>query len=442
MHIPEIITRKRDGLRLGPGEIRSLVERYTANEVPDYQMSAFLMAVMFRGLDAGETAALTEAMLCSGTVLDLKGIPGPKVDKHSTGGVGDKVSLCLAPLAAAAGIVVPMISGRGLGHTGGTLDKLEAIPGFDVRLPLKKFMRLLERHGLGLIGQTDEIAPADRRLYALRDVTATVESIPLITASILSKKLAEGLDGLVLDVKTGSGAFMPELRQARALARSLVQAATRAGCRTTAIITDMGQPLGRAVGNALEVKEAVDVLRGEGPDDVRELTLVLGAEMLLIGRISRDRRDARSMLERNIESGRAFELFLRVVEAQGGDPCVIEDTSRLPRARMIREMRSLRKGWIRTIDAREVGLAAVKLGAGRSRIEDDIDPGAGFVFHKKVGDPVDNGELLAEVHGSSMDRIRHATERLGTAFGFSRNRREAPALVLEKYGLGLGRKGR
>ncbi len=432
--VPELIRTKRDGGRLAPEAIRGLVRAYTAGEVPDYQMAAFLMAAWLRGLDGVETAALLDAMLHSGVVLDLTDIPGPKVDKHSTGGVGDKVSIGLAPLVASAGVVVPMISGRGLGHTGGTLDKLESIPGFDVRLSLPRFRRILGRLGTCLIGQTAEIAPADRKLYALRDVTATVESIPLITASILSKKLAEGLDGLVLDVKTGEGAFLPDLEGSRALARALVAAARRAGCRTTALITDMSQPLGHTVGNALELKEAIAFLRNEGPADLRELTLALGAEMLVLGRAAPNRDAARRDLERRLGSGEAFERFLRVVEAQGGDPASIEHPERLPRSAEVLRIRASRSGVIRRIHARTLGEASVALGAGRSRIDDPIDPGAGLVLCRKVGERVDAGDVLAEAHARTAARLRAAAPRIRTAFVIGNARPESIPLILDRLG--------
>ncbi|MEI7706567.1 MAG: thymidine phosphorylase, partial [Deltaproteobacteria bacterium] len=363
----EIIHRKRDGRPIPPEAIAELVTRYAQGEVPDYQMAAFCMAVFFRGMSEPELQALTSAMLHSGDVLDLSDIPGPKIDKHSTGGVGDKTSLALAPLVAACGVKVPMVSGRGLGHTGGTLDKLESIPGFDVRLPVARFREIVASVGACLVGQTDRIAPADRKLYALRDLTATVESIPLIASSILSKKLAEGIDGLVLDVKVGSGAFMKRLPDALALARTLVRLGRGMGKDVAALVTDMDQPLGRAVGNSLEVKEILELLRGQGPADLRELTVQLGAEMLQLGGVAATVPEARARIEQAILDGRGFRKLVEIVEAQGGDARVLHDPDRLPRAARVVEVAATAGGVVEAIDAEAVGLAAMALGAGRSR---------------------------------------------------------------------------
>jgi pyrimidine-nucleoside phosphorylase/thymidine phosphorylase len=394
----EVIHRKRDGRPVPPEAIAELVARYAEGAVPDYQMAAFCMAVYFRGMPEPELQALTGAMLRSGDVLDLSDIPGPKVDKHSTGGVGDKTSLALAPLAAACGVVVPMVSGRGLGHTGGTLDKLESIPGFRIDLPVEGFREVLAAVGACLIGQTERIAPADRKLYALRDLTATVESIPLIAASIMSKKLAEGIDGLVLDVKVGSGAFMKQLPQARELARTLVGIGRGMGKDVSALVTDMDQPLGVAVGNALEVKEILELLHGRGPADLRALTVELGAEMLLLAGVAATPADARARIAQAIDDGRGFRKLQEIVEAQGGDPRALAEPDRLPRAARTAEVVAPAAGVVEAIDAEAVGLAAMALGAGRSRLEDRVDPAAGIEVRKKVGDPVAAGEPIATLH--------------------------------------------
>jgi pyrimidine-nucleoside phosphorylase/thymidine phosphorylase len=394
----EVIHRKRDGRPVPPEAIAELVTRYAEGIVPDYQMAAFCMAVFFRGMSGPELQALTMAMLHSGDVLDLSDIPGPKVDKHSTGGVGDKTSLALAPLVAACGVKVPMVSGRGLGHTGGTLDKLESIPGFQIQLPVERFRELTASVGACLVGQTDRIAPADRKLYALRDLTATVESIPLIAGSIMSKKLAEGIDGLVLDVKVGSGAFMKRLPDALELARTLVGIGRGMGKQVVALVTDMDQPLGRAVGNALEVKEILHLLQGGGPPDLRELTVLLGAEMLLLGGVAATPAGARGRIEQAIADGSGFRKLREIVEAQGGDPRALGEPDRLPRAARVIDVPARATGVVETIDAEAVGLAAMALGAGRSRVEDAVDPAAGLELRKKVGDSVEAGEPLAAMH--------------------------------------------
>lgn len=394
----DVIRRKRDGHELSEAEIEYLVRAYTDGTVPDYQVSAWLMAVILRGMTRAETAALTDAMLRSGEVLDLSDLPSRKIDKHSTGGVGDKASLVLAPLAAAGGLLVPMISGRGLGHTGGTLDKLESIPGFNVNLPVPEFRRVLEKCGCAMIGQTSEIAPADRKIYALRDVTATVESPYLICASIMSKKLAEGIDGLVLDVKTGSGAFMKQEKDAIFLAELMVETGERMGKSMVALITDMDQPLGRYVGNALEVREVVDVLRGGGPSDLRELCTELGGTMFHLGGAAPTVAAGRALASELIESGRAMDRFRQMVELQGGDPKAVDDTSRLPRAAQTLEVLSTRAGFVTAIECEAVGTACVVLGGGREQKEDAIDPAVGIVLHRKVGEAVSVGESLCTVH--------------------------------------------
>jgi pyrimidine-nucleoside phosphorylase len=413
----EVIHAKRDGAVLPPEDIAALVEGFTRGDVPDYQMSAFCMAVFFRGMETAETRALTEAMLRSGDVLDLSDVPGRKIDKHSTGGVGDKVSLALAPLAAACGVKVPMISGRGLGHTGGTLDKLEAIPGFRVDLPVERFRELVRDVGACLIGQTARLAPADRKLYALRDVTATVESIPLISASIMSKKLAEGIDGLVLDVKVGTGAFMKTLPDARALAASLAGIGRSMGKKVTALLTSMDEPLGRTVGNALEVVEIVELLRGGGPADLRALTVELTAEMLLLAEAAADLRAARAAVERALADGRGLAKLCEIVAAQGGDPEAIRDPARLPQAPRRYEVPAPEGGVVAAIDGQAVGLAAVALGAGRARVEDRVDPAVGLEVLKKVGEAVAPGEPICRVHEGERSEARAAmTARLQRAW--------------------------
>jgi pyrimidine-nucleoside phosphorylase len=392
-----LIERKRDGGRIAAAEWRELMMRYGAGDVPDYQMSALAMAIYFNGLDRGELGALTEAMLHSGKTLDLSHLGTPRIDKHSTGGVGDKVSLVLAPLMAECGLAVPMMSGRGLGHTGGTLDKLEAIPGFQTNLSLADAVRLVETIGCALIGQTAEIAPADRRLYALRDATATVESIPLIAASIMSKKLAEGLTGLVLDVKRGSGAFLPELDRGLSLARTMIDLGNDHGCPVVALITSMDRPLGRACGNALEVEESIMALKGEGPSDLMQVTYALGAEMLVMGGVSRNRDEARRKMEVTISSGRAAEKFQRIIEAQGGNPAVVDDPALLPQADAVEIYLSPRAGVVARVEPRAIGVGIIALGGGRTRVEDAVDPSVGFVITARPGDVVQAGEPLATV---------------------------------------------
>ena len=415
MVIPALIERKRDGAALAPEEWRSLIGAYVAGDVPDYQMAALLMAVFFRGLEPGETEALTEAMLASGDRLDFAGIGRPVVDKHSTGGVGDKTSLLLAPMLAACGCAVPMMSGRGLGHTGGTLDKLEAIPGFRIDLSLEAARAQVRRLGCALIGQTPEIAPADKRLYALRDVTATVESIPLIAASIMSKKLAEGLDALVLDVKTGSGAFMPQLDDGIALARTMIGLGEARGCRTVALITAMDRPLGRACGNAIEVEEAIEGLRGGGPADLMEVTMALGTEMLLVGGLAREPDAARAMLDRVVESGAALDRFARIIEAQGGNPRVVDDPAVLPQAPVSRVWEAPRDGVVESVEPRPIGRALTALGGGRMAVSDDIDPAVGFLITARPGERVSRGDPLATIYARSEPDAARAAAALGAA---------------------------
>jgi pyrimidine-nucleoside phosphorylase len=415
MVVPRLIERKRDGHALDPDEWAELIRDYTAGRVPDYQMAALLMAICFRGLEPPELAALTDAMLGSGDRLRFDGWGTPRVDKHSTGGVGDKTSLLLAPMLAAAGVAVPMMSGRGLGHTGGTLDKLESIRGFRTDLSLREAEAQVRRLNCALIGQTPEIAPADKRLYALRDVTATVESIPLISASIMSKKLAEGLNGLVLDVKTGSGAFLPSVDDALTLARTMVAIGESHGCGVVALLTAMDRPLGRAAGNALEVREAVAGLRGHGPEDLMNVTFALGIEMLRVAGLASDAATARHLLRDTIQSGRALERLMQIVEAQGGDPAQVEYPERL-QAAPVQEMFVAREGGVVVnIEPRAVGRAIVALGGGRATMDDVIDPSVGFVFQAVAGDTVERGQPLVEIHARTRDDAAAAAGALEEA---------------------------
>jgi pyrimidine-nucleoside phosphorylase len=426
----ELIARKRDGGALTPAQIERLVRSLATGDLADYQMSAWLMAVFFRGMTDEETVALTRAMLHSGDVLDLSSVPGVKVDKHSTGGVGDKVSICLAPLVAACGVKVPMVSGRGLGHTGGTLDKLEAIPGFSVKLDAAAFTRAVHDIGTAMIGQTERIAPADRTIYALRDVTATVESVPLIVASILSKKLAEGIDALVLDVKVGRGAFMKDQARARELGRALVRVGTGAGKKVVALLTDMEAPLGRSIGNANETREAIDVLRGGGPPDTIECTLALGAEMLVLGGVADDVAGARRALQRAIDGGDGARTFERMIERQGGDPAVVEHPERLDRAPVEIVVRADRAGFVTAIDPLELGLAAVSMGAGRTRADQPVDHGVGIELEKAPGDAVTAGEPLCRLHLRKADGELAA--RVAAAFTVGEAPPAARPLVVER----------
>ena len=428
--IPQLIEKKRDGEELPDEDIKRLITGFVDGTVTDYQMTAFSMAVYFKGMTPRETVALTLAMRDSGKTANLKNIKGIKVDKHSTGGVGDKISLCLAPWVAACGVPVPMISGRGLGHTGGTLDKLESIPGFSVDRSIGAFAEQTASVGCAMIGQTEDLAPADRMLYALRDVTATTESIPLIVASILSKKLAAGIDALVLDVKVGRGAFMKELDQAKELARSLVRVGTLAGIKVSAILTDMEAPLGCAIGNALEVAEALEVLHGRGPADVVELTTVLGVEMLRLGGIETSTTRARRRLEEAIQNGTALSKMRAIIEAQGGDPQVVDEPQRLPKAKKIVPLKTTRTGYIMALDAREIGLAAVALGAGRHRSDDTIDPSVGIVLKKKAGDKIDRGDVLADIHASNARTANAASEKVAAAFTVGRRPPKQRTMVI------------
>ena len=410
-----LIERKRDGGRIEPGDWRALVLAYAAGHVPDYQMAALLMAVVLRGMDDSELLALTDAMIESGATLDLTGIEGARIDKHSTGGVGDKVSLVLAPLIASLGVAVPMMSGRGLGHTGGTLDKLDAIPGFRTGLTLREVRDQVERIGCALFGQTEEIAPADRKMYALRDATSTVESIPLIAASIMSKKLAESLTGLVLDIKQGSGSFMPDRPRGLELARTMIALGKRRGCDVVALLTAMDRPLGRACGNALETEEAIHALRGEGPPDLMEVTYALGVEMLMLAGRAADPTEARALQERAIADGSAASKFAQIIEAQGGNPAVIDDPALLPQASACEIYEAPRGGFVTAVDPRVVGRAITALGGGRRTVEDRIDPAVGFIITAKPGDRVAAGEPLATIFAANDAGIAEGREALHRA---------------------------
>jgi pyrimidine-nucleoside phosphorylase len=415
----DLIRKKRDGGALSAAEIGYIVHAYTAGSIPDYQIAAWLMAVLLRGMTGEELAALTNSMLHSGEVLDLGFLPATKVDKHSTGGVGDKTSLVLAPLVAAGGLYVPMISGRGLGHTGGTLDKLESIPGFRVGLSVPEFHRVLKACGTAMIGQTEKIAPADRKLYALRDVTGTVESPNLICASIMSKKLAEGTDALVLDVKTGSGAFMKKEEDAVHLAELMVETGERMGKQMVALITNMDQPLGRMVGNAMEVSECIEVLHGGGPEDLRELCLHLAAWMFYLGGATKTVAEGKVLAGEIIASGKAFERFRQMVELQGGDIGVINDLSRLPSADCRVEARSAAGGFVSSIACEHIGTACVILGGGREKKEDAVDPAVGIVVHKKIGDRVSLGEALCTIHCHSEASAERAKKMIAESYTIS-----------------------
>ena len=404
-----LIERKRDGGKIEPGDWRALALAYAKGHVPDYQMAALLMACFLRGLDRSETAALTEAMLLSGDRLDLANLGRPRIDKHSTGGVGDKVSLVLAPLIASLGVAVPMMSGRSLGHTGGTLDKLESIPGFRTDLTLADAKAQIERLNCAMIGQTPEIAPADKKLYALRDATATVESIPLIASSIMSKKLAEGLTGLVLDMKRGSGAFLPELDRVLELAEVMIKLGADHDCPVVALVTAMDRPLGRACGNALEVEEAIAALKGEGPPDLMSVTYALGAEMLVLAGAAANTDDARREMEKAIATGKAAEHFQRIIESQGGNPGVVDDPAILPQAAECEIFLAGRRGFVARVEPRTIGRGIIELGGGRTRVEDVADPTVGFVITARPGDWVEADEPLATIF--SRDRAGIGTGR-------------------------------
>jgi pyrimidine-nucleoside phosphorylase len=434
MRTVDLIQRKRDGEELTPEEIEFLVEGYTSGNIPDYQMSAFLMAVYFSGMSDREVSRLTECMLRSGDTVNLSAIPGIKVDKHSTGGVGDKTSFIVAPLAAAAGVVVPMMSGRSLGHTGGTLDKLESIPGFRTNLTAPEFEKQLAELGLCFIGQTDRLAPADRKLYALRDVTATVESIPLISSSIMSKKLAEGVDALVLDVKVGSGAFMKKQVDARRLAQTMVGIGRRMDKKVQALITNMNQPLGYAVGNALEIMEASQTLQNAGPADLTKLSLELAARMIFLGKKTETLEEARRVAEKHLVDGSAYKKFKQVVAAQGGNPQALDKFELLPNATGMREVSSPRGGYVTAIEAEDIGTASNMIGAGRDKKEDSIDPAVGIILEVKTGEKVDAGSVLCRLYYTKEDRVDEAAEMVEDAFRISGQKPDERELILEVVG--------
>ena len=418
MRMYDIILKKRLGQRLEDEEIRFFVEGYTSGEIPDYQASALLMAVCFQGMDTRETAVLTDCMAHSGDMADLSMIPGIKVDKHSTGGVGDKTSLVVGPIAAACGIRIAKMSGRGLGHTGGTLDKLEAIPGLSTTIGKERFLEIVRQVGLSIIGQTGDIAPADKKLYALRDVTATVDSLPLIASSIMSKKLAAGADAILLDVKTGSGAFMKTLEDSIALAKSMVDIGEHMGKHTIALVTDMDRPLGRAVGNSLEVIEAVETLHGRGPQDFTRLCLELGANMLVLGGMG-TLEECRARAQEALESGRAFEKLCAMVAAQGGDERYLRDPERFAKAPFMEPVLAPQDGYIAHMQTQQVGIASVILGAGRANKEDAVDPLAGLILCKKAGEPVKKGETVARLYTSEESTIEQARSLLLDAMSFT-----------------------
>lgn len=419
MNVVSLIKKKRDGKALEIEEIGFLVNGYVEGKITDYQFAAFLMAAFIRGLNKWETSALTSVMLFSGQVIDLSMIEGSKVDKHSTGGVGDKTSLILAPIAAAAGVKVPMISGRGLGHTGGTLDKLEAITGFRTDLNLDEYKSVLEKCGAVLIGQTKNIAPADKLIYALRDVTATVESIPLITASIMSKKLAEGIDGLVLDVKTGSGAFMKTLKDSTDLAQSLIDTAKSFDKKVMAFITDMNQPLGNYIGNFLEVYESVKVLQGEEVEDLKTISVTLSGAMIHLAGKAESVEEGIQISEEMIKSGKAFDIFVKITEEQGGDVSYLKKPESYPKSKYQETIYAEKDGYIKEVDTYEIGMAALELGAGRQNLDDKIDPKAGLIFHPKIGNKINKGDKLVEMFTDREDKIESANKSIIDAIKFS-----------------------
>jgi pyrimidine-nucleoside phosphorylase len=431
MRTVDLIRRKRDAEELSPEEIREFVDAYTRSEIPDYQASAFLMATYFSGMSDREVDALTQAFIGSGTTLDLSSIPGMKVDKHSTGGVGDKTSLISCPIAAAAGVVVPMISGRALGHTGGTLDKLESIPGFRTDLSIDEFKEQVAQHKLAFIGQTPELAPADGKFYALRDATATVESIPLIASSIMSKKVAVGLDAIVLDVKVGSGAFMKKQVEARRLAQMMVGIGRRLDKRVQALITDMSQPLGYAIGNALEIMEVSQTLQNAGPADLTRLSLELAARMIFLAKISKTLEEAREIAQARLLDGSGYRKFKDVIAAQGGNPQVLDRFELLPNATGAKEITTARGGYISAIDAELIGQASSMIGAGRDTKEDSIDPAVGVILEVKVGQKIEAGSILCRLYHTSDDHVEEAAELVEDAFKISQNAVEERDLILE-----------
>lgn len=431
MRMVDLIQKKRDGHALTKKEIRFIIEGYTKEEIPDYQVSALSMAIFFQDMTEEERAELTMAIVESGEQIDLSAIEGTKVDKHSTGGVGDTTTLVLGPLVASVGVPVAKMSGRGLGHTGGTIDKLEAVEGFHVEIEKEEFVRLVNEHKLAVIGQSGNLTPADKKLYALRDVTATVNSIPLIASSIMSKKIAAGADAIVLDVKTGAGAFMKTYEDAQELAQAMVNIGNRVGRQTMAILSDMSQPLGFAIGNALEVKEAIDTLRGEGPEDLTELCLTLGSQMVVLAKKADTLEEARTLLEGAISSGKALEVFETFLMNQGGKAEVVKDPSLLPRAKHIVELEAKEDGFIESLVADEIGTAAMWLGAGRATKESTIDMAVGLVLNKKVGDKVQTGDSLVTIHANDQSQLQKVKEKLYNAILITEEQVKAPTLVHE-----------
>lgn len=429
MNTVELIKKKREKQQLTDEEIDFLVQNYSKGKIPDYQFSAFLMASFLNGLNKKETAALTKSMLYSGKVIDLSKIEGVKVDKHSTGGVGDKTSLILAPIVAAAGVKVPMISGRGLGHTGGTLDKLESITGFDVNLNLTQYKSVLKKCGAVLIGQTKDIAPADKLIYGLRDVTATVESIPLITASIMSKKLAEGIDGLVLDVKTGSGAFMKNLSDSKALANSLINTAKSFNKKVIAFITDMNQPLGNYIGNWFEVYESIKVLQGEYVEDLCEVTFNLSGAMIYLGGKAKSINEGIEISKKMITSGKAFDKFVEITKLQNGDVSFLKNPDKYKKSKYSEKIYADKSGSLKAIDNYQIGMASLELGAGRLTKEDKIDPKAGIIFNSKIGNKINKGDVIAEIYTDNKSSIDKVKERILSAVEFSKEKVKTPKLI-------------
>lgn len=430
MRMYDLIEKKRDGNVLTQEEIQYFINGYTNGEIPDYQVSALLMAIYFQDMSADERATLTSAMVNSGDTIDLSKIAGIKVDKHSTGGVGDTTTLILAPLVASLGVPVAKMSGRGLGHTGGTIDKLEAVPGFHVEITSAEFIDLVNKNKVAVIGQSGNLTPADKKLYSLRDVTATVNSIPLIASSIMSKKIASGADAIVLDVKTGAGAFMKDFGDAKSLAEAMVSIGNRVGRNTMAVISDMSQPLGRAVGNALEVKEAIETLKGKGPKDLTELCLTLGSQMVLLAEKAETLEEARSMLEENMFNGKAFEQFKTFLDAQGGDAHVADNPELLPQATHKIELLAKIQGTISEIIANDIGTAAMMLGAGRATKESKIDLAVGLVLHKKIGDAVEVGEPILTIHANDPD-IANIKEKLYQSISITTDSVQAPSLIYD-----------
>ena len=429
MRMYDLIMKKRNGESLSREEIEFMISEYTAGSIPDYQMSAMMMAIYFRKMTPEETADLTMAMAKSGDILDLSDMEGVKVDKHSTGGVGDKTSIALTPMVAACGVKIAKMSGRGLGHTGGTIDKLESFPGFSTSITSEHFREQVNRIGISIMGQTLDIAPADKKLYALRDVTATVDDMSLIASSIMSKKLASGADAIVLDVKTGSGAFMKNEEDAKALANEMVSLGKHAGKKTIAIVSDMDQPLGRAIGNALEVKEAIETLQGKGPEDFVELCMTLGAQMLIAGGCAENAGQAEDMLKSVIADGSALDKLAEFVKAQGGDAAAVYDTSLLPQASIVEEILSEKEGYIEKIICDEIGICSLILGGGRETKISEIDLSVGLVLHKKVGDYVKKGESLATIHANDKEKLETAKERFLKAYSYTGQPIERSSLI-------------